>query len=180
MKPVAQLSDDEFLHLVQRAVTELPDAPLAMQQAAIGLWPQPALGAVLSSAAGLAQAIVRQLAAQLSFDSWATTALASGMRSGRSSPARHLLYTAEGRDIDLRVVPAAGSFALTGQVLGPEDQGAVDLVDAVHGAARLTTSLDELGAFRFDGVEPGRYVLTLRLGTDAIALPPLDVGALVA
>ena len=176
MKPVAHLTDDEFSHLVQRAVAELPDAPVALQQAAIGLWPHASVGGVLGQAARVVQAVARHIAAQLSFDSWAAPALAGGMRSGRSQ-ARHLLFTAEGRDIDLRITPAAVGFALAGQVLGPDDQGVVELVNAADtGEARPPVPLDDLGAFRFEGVSQGRYQLTLRLGSDTIALPPLDVG----
>jgi hypothetical protein len=177
MTPLEHLSDDEFGHLVRRAVQALPDPPAALEQAALALWPQAGVAGVLGSAAGLVQAVARHVVAQLSFDSWASPALASGMRSGRSA-ARHLLFTAEGRDIDLRVTAAADGFALSGQVLGPDEHGAVELVALnSQGANRLTVALDELGAFRFDAVDAGRYQLTLRLGTDALVLPPLDVGA---
>ena len=168
MKHIDQLSDDELGLAVRQAVQALPDAPLALQRRAIGLWPaQAAVGL-----AGLARAALNQIAAVLSFDSWATPGLAQGMRSMRS-PTRQLLYSAQGRDIDLRIAPSGDGFALAGQVLGPDDSGAIALHrrGVVHEA-----QLDGLGEFRFDGVAPGDYQLTLRLGADEIVLPTVEVG----
>jgi len=171
MKPIAQLTDDEFSHLVQRSVRELPDAPLAMQQLAIELWPASGAAAALKA---LAQGVVAHIAAVLSFDSWAMPAVAAGMRSVRS-PTRHLLFSAQGRDIDLRIAPAAELFSLAGQILGPDDAGQVEL-QPQGGAAPISTALDALGEFRIDGLQRGTYVVTLTLGADRILLPPVEVG----
>ncbi len=172
MKPVDLLSDDEFAHLVQRAAA-LPDAPPALLRAAIGQWhaaqPSPVQGAVT--------AVLKRVQAALTFDSWASGPLAFGVR-GVPSDTRHLLFSAMGRDIDLRITPAAGAFALTGQILGPDEAGIVELADE-SGAGRVdarVAALDELGEFRLDGVGAGTYVLTLRLGDDELVLPPLRVG----
>ena len=174
MKPVDSLSDDEFAQLVQRAVA-LPDAPPTLVRAAIGLWPA-ARPATLRS---VADAALRLVHAVLSFDSWAQPALASGMRAG-ASDTRHLLFSAMGRDIDLRISPAAGRFALTGQILGPDEAGRIELAAQSGGAAdhadAQVARLDELGEFRLDGVRGGTYRLTLRMGGDEIVLPPIVVG----
>jgi len=90
------------------------------------------------------------------------------------------LFTAKGRDVDVRITPAAGHFALTGQILGPDESGVVELASASGEgsgteSAKLAT-LDALGEFRLEGVRRGSYVLTLRLGEDEIVLPPIDVG----
>jgi hypothetical protein len=175
MKPLAPLSDDEFTRLVGRAVRELPDAPPALVQAAIGLWPAAGPGAVLSS---LLQAVVAQVQAVLTFDSWALPAAAAGMRSLRS-PTRHLLFSAQGRDIDLRlspVSPEAGLYTLAGQILGPDESGSVQLDAAEPGVAPLTAELDGLGEFRIGGIRRGSYVMTLLLGGERIVLPPVEVG----
>jgi hypothetical protein len=172
MKPLAPLTDDEFTRLVGRAVRELPDAPPALVQAAIGLWPAAGPAAVLSS---LAKAVVAQVQAVLTFDSWAVPTAAAGMRSLRS-PTRHLLFSAQGRDIDLRISPEAGAFVLAGQILGPDESGSVQLDTAEPGAAPLTAELDGLGEFRIGGIPRGSYVMTLLLGGDRIVLPPVDVG----
>jgi len=170
MKPLAPLSDDAFSQLAGRAVRELPDVPPALTQAAIGLWPAAGPGAMLSA---LASAVVAQIQAVLTFDSWAAPAVAAGMRSLRS-PTRHLLFSAQGRDIDLRIVPDASSFALTGQILGPDENGSVQLDG--DGATPRAAQLDGLGEFRIEGVGRGTYVLTLQLGGDRIVLPPVQVG----
>jgi len=174
MKPVELLSEDEFAQLVQRAVA-LPDAPPALLRAAIGQWhaAQPSL------LQGAVKAILQRVEAALTFDSWATGPLALGVR-GVPSDTRHLLFTAMGRDIDVRITPAAGHFALTGQILGPDESGVVELAAASGGGAERAsaqvTALDAMGEFRLDGVREGTYVLTLRLGEDELVLPSINVG----
>jgi hypothetical protein len=177
MKPVQTLSDDEFAHLVQRAVA-LPDAPPALVRAAIDAWP----GARTATLHGVAGAALRLVAAVLRFDSWAQPAVATGMRAG-ASDTRHLLFSAMGRDVDLRISPVADRFALTGQILGPDASGSVEL--AMQGGVEAggagapgihTAALDELGEFRLDGVPGGTYQVTLRMGDDEIVLPAIVVG----
>jgi hypothetical protein len=174
MKPVEQLTDDEFTQLVHRAVQALPDAPAAWQHRAIGLWP-----AGPGRVAGVVQALGAVIGAVLTFDSWATPGLAHGMRSLRS-PTRHLLYSAQGRDIDLRITPADEAYAVSGQILGPDEAGRVELA-ATDGAggvvgARHSGSLDAMGEFRIAPVPAGRYLLTLHLGDRPIVVQSLDVG----
>lgn len=177
MKCVANLSDDEFSHRVQRAVHVLPDAPPALQQAALSLWPATGPLAVAASLAALAKAAAgRAIAAVLTFDSWAAPARAGGMRSLRS-PTRHLLYSAQGRDIDLRIAPGAEHFSLAGQILGPDERGMVELSKQGDQArAAFVAALDALGEFRIDGIRRGTYVMTLHLGGDEIVLPAVEVG----
>jgi hypothetical protein len=174
MKPLDRLSDDEFVHLVQRAV-KLPDVPPSLSHAAIGLWPT----ARPTTLRGVANAGLRLVKAVLSFDSWAGTPVAFGMRSA-TSDTRHLLFSAMGRDIDLRISPAAGHFALTGQILGPDEAGVIELAQPGDGPqsfeARLAP-LDSMGEFRLDNVPGGTYQMTLRMGSDEIVLPPIEVGA---
>jgi hypothetical protein len=179
MKPIHTLNDDELAQQLHRAVQALPDAPLHLQRAAVGLWPGPAAQAGASLVA-MAQGVLTHISAALSFDSWAAPAVALGMRSLRS-PTRHLLFSAQGRDIDLRISPVAGAalgqFAMAGQVLGPDDVGVVELApEGGSGGTVHRTSLDAMGEFRIDGLAAGRYSLTLQMGSDAIVLPPLDVG----
>ena len=175
MKPIDSLNDDEFANLVQRAVA-LPDAPPLLTRAAVDLWPASRPAALTS----VAQAAVRLVVAVLSFDSWARPPVALGLRSV-ASDTRHLLFSAMGRDIDLRISPAADHFALTGQILGPDTSGVVELVtqsgDGLGGSASFIAPLDDLGEFRLDGVRGGTYRLLLRMGCDEIALPPIEVGA---
>lgn len=174
MKPVNHLSEDEFARLVHRAAA-LPDVPKALVRAAVGQWP----AAQPLSPRHVAQGILRRVTALLSFDSWVPAAHAFGVRAVPSHT-RHLLFAAEGRDIDVRIAPAAGHFSMTGQILGPDESGAVELRAASDdGAAAPGThvaKLDPLGEFYLDGIRRGKYVLTLRLSGDEIVLPSIDVG----
>jgi hypothetical protein len=117
--------------------------------------------------------------AVLSFDSWAQPPLALGMRAGVSAT-RHLLFSAMGRDIDLRISPVADRFALAGQILGPDEVGMIELAAQPDVGSETpyahVASLDILGEFRLDGVRGGTYRLTLRMGGDEIVLPPIEVG----
>ena len=173
MKSIDRLTDTELTDLAAQA-SRLPDAPEGWVDAAIALWK------VAPRAAAKPQAprLWTRVAAALSFDSWATPQLALGVRS-MAMDNRHLLYSAKGRDIDLRVTLGADRFALTGQILGPDESGEVLLASqGNHPGAPLlrTTQLDALGEFRLDGVDKGTYQLTLRMGLDEIVLPPIQIG----
>ena len=174
MKRIQNLSDDEFSELVRRAAA-LPDAPDALVRAAIDLFPardSPTLGQV-------ARAAVNRVLASLAFDSWAPAPVLAVR--GVPSETRQMLFSASGRDIDLRVIPAAGQFALSGQVLGPDRAGTVELTvaegDEVGATTLRTAPLDDLGEFRLDGLQAGRYTLLLRVVDADIELPPIDIGA---
>ena len=163
--------DDALSRQLRRALQLLPDVPPALQRRAIDLWraPRPGLAEV-------ARAALNRIAAVLSFDSWNAPALAGGMRSLRS-PTRQLLFSASGRDIDLRISPLAEGYAVAGQILGPDESGRVELarLGASADPARQA-ALDALGEFRIEGLAPGSYLVTLQLGGDEIVLPPIDVG----
>jgi hypothetical protein len=181
MKPLQQLSDEDLVLALQKARRELPAAPLAWQQSAEALFQAQARSTLKDTAVALG----RLVRAALTFDSWSAPALAGGMRSLRS-PTRHLLYSAEGRDIDLRISPLpgaqAGQFSLSGQILGPDETGRIELA-AIEGAgapAGLEGALDDLGEFRIDGVPAGLYRLTLHVGDAPIVVQPLEVGVPVA
>lgn len=169
MKPDDQLTDEELASLVPRAAA-MPDAPDDLIRAAEDLAPRGAAGG------GVARAAARLLAAALRFDSWAGAPLAFGMRA-LPADTRHLLFSAMGRDIDLRITPAERHFALAGQILGPDESGRIELTpQAGQGEGRRTAAIDELGEFRLDDVHSGTYRLTLRMGSDEIVLPPIEVG----
>ncbi len=116
-----------------------------------------------------------RLAALLRFDSAGASPLAFGMRSSGSAM-RQLLYSLEGRDIDLRVAPAAdaGRFELSGQILGPDAGGTVLAVRG-DGSDEVSAALDALGEFRIAQLAAGTWHLTLELGDFAIDLPPLHI-----
>lgn len=166
MKPEPDL-DDDALERRLRAARGLEDAPPALIQRAIGLWQAP-----VTAAPGP----LRRLLATLSFDSASTSPLALGLRSGGGPAARQLLFSAEGRDVDLRLVPATTGvplcWTLRGQLLGPDAGATAELQVGEH-AARV--ALDELAEFRFDLVPQGECRLTLRSGDWILELPPFRI-----
>ena len=176
MKPIATLTDDEFANLVQAAVA-LPDAPPALVRSAIALFrdaqPSPLMAA--------AENVLQCIRAVLTFDSWTATPASLGLRSMPApTQTRHMMFSAQGRDIDLRIVSSADSFVLAGQILGPDETGLVELSVDTHNdrAAQTlrTTRLDDLGSFRLEDIRAGTYWMTLKLGSDAVELPAISVG----
>lgn len=179
MKAFHDLSDDEFLQIAREAA-RLPEVPQSLVAAAVALGPGRSAGA-FSQVVETAQAALRLVAAVLEFDSWTQPALATGMRSP-GSDTRHLLFCADGCDIDLRITPSAEQFAVAGQVLGSTSQGVVEFAAAEVGLRSLfsdsrTAELDEMGEFRLDALPAGTYRMTIKMGRDKIALPPIDIGA---
>lgn len=167
--PLSALSDAELLARLPEAAA-LPDAPVDWQRRALSAW------RAQSSLAEKVQALRERVLAVLSFDSWATAPMAAGLRSTRS-PTRQLVFSAEGRDIDLRIVPSSQHFTLRGQVLGPDESGTVALSSEQAPSSTHEAVLDEFGEFILNDVAAGRYRLMLMLGGHEIALPAIDVGS---
>ncbi len=165
-----QPPEDEWLELVREALA-MPETPPQLVHSALELWrtqrPAPAAAGAL-----------RRWVAVLGFDSWSAPPLALGLRA-LPSPVRQLLFSADERDVDLRIVPEAEGFTLRGQHLGPDGQGRVELTWVGSGqgpSAQHSAALNDLGEFRLDGVNEGTYVLTVHIGGDEIVLPPIEVG----
>jgi hypothetical protein len=169
MKPLHRLPDEELTRLAVAAI-RMPDAPGEWVQAATALWH----AASPFHAAVEQPTLLNRIKAVLSFDNWAAASLALGVRSVPGG-SRHLLYSARGRDIDVRIAPTADTFSLAGQVLGPDESGEVELM-AAGSAGRRVTQLDSLGEFHVDGLDAGTYQLRLRMGRDEIVLPPIVIG----
>ena len=165
MKPLADLSDDALAHLARQAPLALPDAPHWLVESVLAMWRAPVA----------APSLGRRIMAVLGFDSWAsapTLALRSALPA-----TRQWLFSADDRDIDLRVAPvegAAGRFAISGQLLGPGD----DLqVSVCRGGVELAqVAPDAFGEFRLGDLPAGRYRLTLQVAGEHIELPEIDVG----
>jgi hypothetical protein len=169
--PLLALNDEALVARLPQAAA-LPDAPLAWRTRAMAAWrtPAPSLGEQV-------QALRQRILAALSFDSWAGAPLAAGLRS-TGSATRQLVFSAEGRDVDLRITPQGAVFSIRGQVLGPDDAGTVALAPepGSAGTAHPPCPLDELGEFHLGSVAPGRYSLHLLLAAHEIVLPAFDVG----
>ena len=171
MSPTPDLPEDEWLALVREALA-LGEAPPQTVGRALELWRMH--GPRRRGADAL-----RRWVAVLRADSWATPQQALGLRNAPSD-VRHMLFTANDRNVDLRIAPQAEGFALSGQHLGPDAGGHVELSWVAGGSpvpSPLDRALNDMGEFRFDGVTPGTYLLTVRIGGDEIVLPPFDVGS---
>lgn len=173
LSPLTSLSDEALLARLPPAAA-LPDAPAAWRERAVAAWRAPA-----PSLAGQVTAALQRLHAVLSFDSWATAPLAAGLRAaGPAHPAqRQLVFSAEGRDVDLRISAQGAAYAIRGQVLGPDDAGLVSLAPAPDAPPVGQCPLDELGEFHLGSIAPGRYTLSLRVTGHEILLPAFEVGA---
>ena len=169
--PLHPLTDAELLARLPAAAA-LPDAPADWQRRALTAWRAPASLSLAQAVDTLRQRVL----AVLSFDSWAQAPLAAGLRS-TGSATRQLVFSAEGRDIDLRIAPSGARFAVHGQVLGPDDSGAVALAPELADATVYEAPLDALGEFHLADVAPGRYQLSLLLAGHEMVLPPFEVGA---
>lgn len=174
MTPDDPLTDEALSALAHRAA-QWPDAPPALVRAAVALFATRAR----PWWAGAGEAM-REVLAALRFDSAAQPALAAGMR-GAGADARQLLFSAEGRDVDLRLSPAgAGLWRLHGQVLGPDEQGLVLLRADGADSPQQQVALDALGEFVLDSVAPGHWQLALRLADQTIVLPVMHLADPVA
>lgn len=169
MKPIPELSDEEIERLLQQG-RRLESAPEFVIQRALAVFksrpqaePEPGL--------------LRRLLATLTFDSAGASPLAYGMRSG-GGEVRQLLYSVEGRDIDLRLSRDAGlqsgHWRLSGQILGPDMQGRIVLR---AGERQWETPLSEVGEFHFDPVAGDPLQLSLHLAGTVIELPPIALEA---
>jgi hypothetical protein len=115
--------------------------------------------------------LLRRIAAVLRFDSMQAP-LAFGLRSGSTLP-RQLLYGAEGRDLDLRINPAGTLWRVAGQILGPDEDGFVELCGP---SIRVQTRLNALSEFSLPPVPAGNYTLTIHQADLEITIDELGVG----
>lgn len=171
MSPTHDTPDDEWLQLVREAL-DMGQAPPRTVDLALELWRTH--GPRRSGPGAL-----RRWVARLCADSWTLPQQAFGLRAAPSD-VRHLLFTANERDVNLRISPQPEGFALSGQHLGPDAGGHAELSWVAGGTpspSPLGIALNDTGEFRFDGVAPGTYLLTVRIGSDEIVLPPFDVGS---
>lgn len=159
---------DADLERLLRDSRDLQDPPAHVLHRAIGLWDRPAA----------APTLLQRLTAILSFDSAGADPLAFGLRSA-GNLSRQMLYSCEGRDIDIRVSGPRdedGGWDVRGQLLGPDAGGEVELMGEEEDAPRRA-GLNELTEFHFAAVPGGRYRLTLILPGAVIHLPEFSLPA---
>jgi hypothetical protein len=170
MKPTEPLDDDSLeRHL--RASRQLRSAPHDVLQRIVALYdrrprPAPPLGLVR-----------RMVQAVLELDSWAPGSALAGVRNAAPNQ-RQLLFRLEQHDVELSVRRSAAaapqSFALTGQVVGPEEAGEVELQ---CGEFRARVAWSAHGEFQLEQVPGGECVLRLRAQTWETTLPAFTLSA---
>lgn len=155
--------DDAELAGTLRASRGLEDAPETLIQRAIHAWRPRA------AAAPAAPGPLRRLGATLRFDSLATPAPALGLRAGPDRM-RQLLFATEARDVDLRLEPESGGrWRLSGQVLGPDEQGSAALLPEQGEPQQV--AWNELAEFAFEPVAGAGCRLLLRGADWELELP---------
>ncbi len=176
------MSESDFEVQLRRAL-QSPPPPAAWVERAVQQWdhrswaaqPGPRVAVAPSGMRAAVQATLHQLVAHLRFDSWAPQAGALAVRAGAGG-ARHLVFSVPGCDVDVRIVAAGAHHALSGQVLGPDAQGRLDLMDARGAHCLASALLNDLGEFRFDALDGGVYQLMLVQGEHRVVLSPLELG----
>lgn len=145
------------------------DAPEQTILRALGLWQEQPAAAVAG------QGLLRRIVAALAFDSASAAATALGIRAANPG-ARQLLFSAAGRDIDLRIAaqPAGGTpkFCVSGQIFGPDVVGQAELRAPNYQATRAWNDMSE---FCFDDVPPGACTLVLSSAEWQVELPAFQV-----
>jgi len=114
---------------------------------------------------------LRRILASLNFDS-ARMQPAFGVRSGQPV-GRQLLFNAGDFDLDLRVAPEGDQWKVSGQVLGPCDDGEVELAGT---AGALRATFNELCEFVLPPAPAGIYTLLLRIRGAEVEVDGLEIG----
>jgi hypothetical protein len=122
---------------------------------------------------------IGQAIAWLIFDSFARPALA-GVRSSETAN-RQLLYRAGDYSIDVQIAPSEETRAvLIGQILREGESNFESVsglkLEIVQGERPVSSSVtDEMGEFKFSGVEHGVYKLRIELSEGSITIPDLPI-----
>ena len=118
--------------------------------------------------------LLRRIVAALTFDSSTNMAPAFGVRSGQAT-SRQLLYSAEQKDIDLRISSQDDQWIVAGQLLGQDCVGGRVEIEGESGLA--VAALNELCEFTLPPLPPGRYTLRLLLQDAEVEIPQLELRA---
>jgi hypothetical protein len=120
---------------------------------------------------------LRQLIAVLQFDSFRAPQAYGVRQSGIGSEVRQVLYNADTYDLDIRIAPHDGSWQISGQVLGPDDEDTIVGTIELSSTTPLTSvPCNDFGEFVLPPVPAGKYRLTVRLPDLAITIEALEVG----
>ena len=158
-----ELRELEQVMLMMRTDTE-PDAPRDLIAYAVNIFAQ-------RRESG-APSLLRRIVAALTFDSSANLAPAFGVRSGQTT-SRQLVYSAEGNDVDLRLMPLDDQWVVAGQLLGESWEAGEVILEGETGTAAVR--LNELCEFTLPPMPSGNYTLVLRLGNIELEVPQLEL-----
>lgn len=86
---------------------------------------------------------------------------------------RQLLFSAAGREIDMRIIPSGALWIVWGQLLGSEEIGTVELQDA---DSSVQTTLNTLNEFSLPPVQSGTYTLTIALNDVELEIADMQIG----
>ncbi|MGL4232943.1 MAG: carboxypeptidase-like regulatory domain-containing protein, partial [Casimicrobium sp.] len=122
--------------------------------------------------------IVSKILAVIKFDSAMQSPISLGVRSVGATT-RQIIFSADTRDIDLRIaaksaMPSTKAWTVSGQILGPDENGLIVLTGA---GREWTTSIDEMGEFHFDDLPEGDYRLSANFEGAEVTLPGFRIPA---
>jgi hypothetical protein len=109
--------------------------------------------------------------AVLLFDS-ARQPFVVGMRA-LNSEVRQLLFSAAGREIDMRIIPSGALWIVWGQLFGSQETGTVELQDV---ASSVQTTLNTQNEFSLPPVQSGTYTLTIALNDVELEIADMQIG----
>lgn len=98
--------------------------------------------------------------------------MAAGLRSERPAPG-DLVYAAGECTLDLQVAPSGGRWQLRGQILGPEEDGIVELTRTAPPVAAV---INTMGEFTLPPQPAGRYGLAIRQRSRVIVVEAIELG----
>lgn len=117
------------------------------------------------------QTAMQKLRAVLRFDSAQTMTMNFGFRSAVAAGSRQLLFVIGNGTLDLRIVRAADSWTISGQMLGEIFAGKVEL----QGEINLATEFDSQSHFTLPSVPGGNYRLRLYSESYEVEIPDLVI-----
>lgn len=114
---------------------------------------------------------LRRVLATLRFDS-AQMPAAFGVRAERRH-GRHMLFNADGHDLDIHITNLGADWLVFGQVFGSSGNGRVELWGSTNLAE---AALNDMSTFALPPVPAGSYALRLHLSNVEIEIAGLELG----
>ena len=132
--------------------------------------PPPRVAQAISRAVAARRPAPRRLIASPRFDS--AGAMPAGRRAGAGTE-RQSVFFAGDLAVDLRLTRSDDEWLVSGQVIGGDRQGQVELQGA---GTTIEAEIVEPGEFELEPVSPGTYTLLLHMPELEIEIPALEIG----